>query len=263
MSSLTASRNPVDRRFRKSRDPVPAPDSPVGYDLALEARKARRHLRLPTLFYVPLSLGALATALATPGARLAGLAFYALGLALWPPVEHAAHRYVLHGAFPDGPGRWRRLLHRLFDDLHWEHHAHPWDGDRLGGSLMQTLPFATLLVLLALAVAPWYTLALTVAALMLGFIAEEWMHYALHLHPLPGGYYRRLRRHHAFHHSLVGAELAWGVSSPLWDRLLGTGGPPSGRPPNQREHPDVAGPRQGILEEASTICRADGREFLK
>jgi 4-hydroxysphinganine ceramide fatty acyl 2-hydroxylase len=227
VSSQTPSRNPVDRRFRKSRDPVPAPDSPIGYDLELEARKARRHLWGPTLFYVPLSLGALAAALSRPESRLTGVAFFVLGLAAWPLVEYAAHRYVLHGAFPDGPGRWNRLLHRLFDDLHWEHHAHPWDGDRIGGSLRQTLPFAALLVLLALALAPWYTLALTIAALMLGFIGEEWTHYALHLHPLPGRYYRRLRRHHAFHHSIVGAELAWGVSSPLWDILLRTGGPPT------------------------------------
>jgi sterol desaturase/sphingolipid hydroxylase (fatty acid hydroxylase superfamily) len=104
---------------------------------------------------------------------------------------------------------------------------------------MQTLSFATLLVLIALALAPWYTLGLTIAALMLGFIGEEWTHYALHLHPLPSRYYRRLRRHHAFHHTLAGAELAWGVSSPLWDILLRTGGPPSDPDRHQNTVPSM------------------------
>ena len=60
------------------------------------------------------------------------------GAALWTLVEYFAHRKVLHQRFPDGPGLFQRWLHRTFDNLHTEHHARPWDGNHINGTIKDT-----------------------------------------------------------------------------------------------------------------------------
>ena len=66
--------------------------------------------------------------------RWRSLAFFALGVALWTPLEYFVHRRVLHGPFPEGKGFWKHLLHKQFDHLHWEHHLKPWSGKTISGS---------------------------------------------------------------------------------------------------------------------------------
>ena len=61
-----------------------------------------------------------------------------------------------------------------------------------------------------------------VATLMQCYVLEEWIHYAVHFHNFKGRYFAHIRRHHLYHHGARGRDLAFGLTSPIWDHPLGT-----------------------------------------
>ncbi len=131
------------------------------------------------------------------------------------------HRYVLHGAFPDGGGVVRRLLHRRFDHLHVEHHRRPWDGDHISGSLRDTLPFVAMLGALG-AFTPLHTFPMFLVGLVQSYIMEEVIHHSVHYYNFESRYFRYIRRHHLYHHSRHGRSVAYRLTSDLWDSACGT-----------------------------------------
>ena len=209
---------------RQSRPRMP----PVRYageriDLATEARKSRRRLYPVSIaysLYASVVLG-LAWRSAGPGRPLA---FSGSGLALWTVAEYLVHRHVLHGRFPDGPGFLRCWLHRAFDNLHVEHHARPWDGNHINGTIKDTGPYVAVLAALSF-LAPLPTAPVLVASFMLAYVAEEWVHHSVHfvsVYGLKGPYWWYITRHHQYHHSPRGSELAFGLTNGLWDLVFGT-----------------------------------------
>ena len=215
----------------KSQNPPPAPFYPAGLDLPAQARKARRALYPVTLLYVPLVLLVLGLAFRSSETRARGFCFFAAGLASWTLVEYLAHRFVLHPSFPDGSGLVQHSLHKLFDNLHWEHHERPWDGNNLSGSVSQTLPFFVVLALSSL-LSPLDTGPLLLAGLVLGYVTEEWVHYSIHFEHLPGSYPAWTRRNHLrHHHSPEAKPFGFGITSSFWDVVARTTFPEGGRRP--------------------------------
>jgi sterol desaturase/sphingolipid hydroxylase (fatty acid hydroxylase superfamily) len=200
----------------KSVHGIPAPVYPPGVDLAKEARTARSRFYPVTVVYTAYFLAILPLALRR--SALETLASIALGIALWTWVEYMVHRYVLHGRFPDGAGRLRHALHRFFDTMHGDHHLRPWDGLYINGFL-DSLPFAILFGGLSLLL-PLPTLPTLVATLLMCYVAEEWVHYSVHFHRFRGRYFEYIRRHHLYHHSPHGREVAFGLSNGIWDFLV-------------------------------------------
>lgn len=132
--------------------------------------------------------------------------FVVVGVAGVGAVEYAVHRWAFHGA--------KRWAPRLYDAIHGAHHRLPDDPGRRIVPLTHSLPVAGVLYA-ALGASPAFSGAL------IGYLAYEVAHAATHARgPLPWPL-RALRRHHARHHH-VDECAAFGVSSPLWDYLLGT-----------------------------------------
>lgn len=194
---------------------VLAQATPTGIQRDVEARKARRRLYPVSLLYSIYALAVLLLSLRLK-TRFVSLGFFAVGVATWTAVEYWAHRYVLHGRFPDGPGAFRHLLHRYFDHLHMEHHKRPWDGNHISGTTRDTLPFVLVFVLLSY-FAPFHTLPLFVAGIMQAYIVEEWIHHSVHFCNFRGRYFRYIKRHHLYHHSPKGSKVGYGLTSGLWD----------------------------------------------
>jgi cyclopropane-fatty-acyl-phospholipid synthase len=193
-------------------------------DLAAEARKARRRLYPVTALYSAYALTVLTLALRSGRGALVPFAFLLSGVASWTLVEYLAHRFVLHGRFPDGPGIARRWAHEAFDHLHVEHHARPWDGNHVNGTIKDTGPYLALFAALSFA-APLPTLPVLWAAVMQSYVVEEWIHHSVHyptVYGLTGGYWRYIVRHHARHHSARGTHSAFGLSSGAWDVVFDT-----------------------------------------
>jgi hypothetical protein len=192
---------------------------PNQVQIALEARKALHRLYPVSIVYSLFSIAVMALALQRRAYVAA--AFYVLGIVFWTALEYWAHRYILHGRFPDGPGIFQHLLHKYFDHLHWEHHKRPWDGNHINGTLGDTLPFVIPLALLSVLL-PIETMAASLAGLLQAYIAEEWIHLSVHFCSFRGRYFRYIKRHHLYHHSPKGMEVAYGLSNGFWDIVYGT-----------------------------------------
>lgn len=196
------------------------PDTPGGIRRAVEARKARHRLYPVTVVYTVCSLLLLGLCLASEH-WLRGLLFYAAGYAVWTWIEYEVHRYILHGRFPDGAGLWQHFLHKSFDHLHLEHHARPWDGNHVNGTLKDTGLFIALFLALSLLFPSW-TVGMLIAGIMQAYIIEEWVHHSVHFCSFRGKYFRYIKRHHLYHHSPKGSEVGYGLTNGFWDLAYGT-----------------------------------------
>ena len=201
----------------KSVHGIPSPIYPPGIDLRRESRTARRRFYPVTILYTAYGLPLVATA-----ARVnpwSTLGFAAAAVAVWTLVEYLVHRFVLHGRFPDGRGL-RHVVHRFFDTSHGDHHQRPWDGMYING-FFDSLPFAVLFVALSW-LSPLPTAPVFVATLLVCYVAEEWVHYSVHFHRFRWRYFDYIRRHHLYHHSPRGKEIAFGLTNGIWDIVLDT-----------------------------------------
>ena len=218
--------------------------TPASIRWAEEARRSRHRLYPVTVVYTLTSLAALAHALrGRPGAAALS---WLLGVAFWTWLEYMVHRHILHGTFPDGPGM-RHWTHRLFDHLHVEHHERPWDGNHINGTIRDTGPFLLPAFLLALALPP-HTLLAFLAGLVQAYVAEEWVHHSVHYYHFDNLYFRYIKRHHLYHHSRRGREIAFGLTSGVWDVAHGTRIPADVRAalygPLRTRRPDTSHPNR-------------------
>jgi sterol desaturase/sphingolipid hydroxylase (fatty acid hydroxylase superfamily) len=215
----------MGRGLLKSEVGIPGVQFASGrIDLTAEARKARRRLLPVTVLYTAYAVTVLSIALSSGQGAFVVFAFLLCGVVLWTLVEYLVHRFVLHGRFPDGAGIARRWAHRSFDHLHVEHHARPWDGNHVNGTIEDTGPYMAFLAALSFA-APVTTLPVLWAAVMQSYVVEEWIHHVVHyrtVYGLVGSYWRSVARHHTSHHSALGSDSGFGLSSGAWDAVFGT-----------------------------------------
>jgi sterol desaturase/sphingolipid hydroxylase (fatty acid hydroxylase superfamily) len=185
-----------------------------------EARKARRRFYPSTVLYTTYASTVAFFGLRS-GRTMTAIVYFALGVAVWTLLEYAVHRFVLHGRFPAGNGPYRWFTHKYLDPLHWEHHARPWDGNHINGTLKDTLPalvvFAAVGWLFPLATGP-----MLVAGIAAGYVVEEWVHHSVHFYRFDNPYFLYIRRHHLYHHSPKGMEVAFGLSNGFWDIVWDT-----------------------------------------
>jgi len=148
------------------------------------------------------------------------------------------HRHVLHGRFRDSERILPHLLHKYFDHLHLEHHARPWDGNHVNGTIRDTLPFASVLAGAGF-LFPLHTVPALVAGILQSYVVEEWVHHSVHFCDFRGRYFRYIKRHHLYHHSPKGSEVGYGLTSGFWDVVWRT------RIPSPERRALFARPRRG------------------
>jgi hypothetical protein len=190
----------------------------------VEARRSRARLYPVTLLYTGYTLAVLWLALRSSRPFL-GVLFFGAGILAWTWLEYFAHRYILHGRYPDGPGLYQHFLHKYFDHLHWEHHKRPWDGNHINGTIKDTLPFVAPMALASF-LAPVWSLPVLVAGIVQAYVIEEWVHHSVHFYDFRNYYFRYIRRHHLYHHSPKGMEIAFGLTNGFWDVVYRTRIPP-------------------------------------
>lgn len=139
----------------------------------------------------------------------------AAGLACWTLIEYVLHRFVFHHT-PRSPRQ--MFLGYLF---HGVHHAFPEDRLRWTIPLVTSLPVAGALSAAAL-VAFGPAGGPLMAGVLLGYLAYDLIHYAIHQGPKQSRLGRYLRKRHLAHHYGV-PERNFGVTSPLWDLVFRSG----------------------------------------
>ncbi len=176
---------------------------------------------------VPIVWVPVAAAFLLPGiavAQAAGRAWsvlpaFAAGIMLWTAAEYCLHRFIFHYQPRTDLGK------RISFLMHGVHHAQPRVKTRLVMPLMVSVPLAVVfwflfhLVFSAALGARWLTGPMF-AGFVIGYVCYDLTHYALHHVPFTGGIGKFLRTHHMRHHTEW--ESRFGVSTPLWDYVMGT-----------------------------------------
>ena len=178
-------------------------------------RISRTHISIPITLFLAISSVSLfygVTATSIPFGF--GLAVAVLGIVAFTFVEYMMHKHFFHME-PDTP-----IKDKLQYGIHGVHHDYPRDKDRLAMPPFVSAAYSAILYLV-------FTLLMGDFALyflpgfLIGYSGYLGVHYVVHVYNPPKNFLKVLWVNHAIHH-YKDPDAAFGVSSPLWDYLLGT-----------------------------------------
>ncbi|MDX5345775.1 MAG: sterol desaturase family protein [Hymenobacteraceae bacterium] len=145
---------------------------------------------------------------------LSAIGFFMLGWLIFSLIEYMAHRYVFHME-TDTP-----LKERIQYTFHGNHHDYPKDKSRLAMPPIMSLLIASFFFFTFKLIFGNFVFGV-VAGMLFGYAVYLFVHYAVHAYAPPKNFLKTLWIHHSIHH-YKDPERAYGVSSPLWDWILGT-----------------------------------------
>ena len=159
------------------------------------------------------------------------------GLLVWTIAEYVIHRFAFH------PPQWieddtRRIASRLGPDdavisalptlrhkfyflVHGVHHDYPNDSTRLVMPPSVSIPLAAAFYYIFLSLVGATAAPAAFAGFIAGYLAYDTIHFATH-HIRPRSTLSRFLKRRHFRHHYADSEKDFGVSSPLWDAILGT-----------------------------------------
>ena len=139
---------------------------------------------------------------------------FLLGLLAFTFIEYLVHRYVYHiPATTPGRAKFQYTLHGV-------HHEYPKDKTRLAMPPIITVFVASLLFFVFRLVFGSYAFGL-LGGFTFGYASYLFVHYAIHAYSPPKNFLKVWWTHHSQHHYRQD-EVAFGVSSTLWDHIIGT-----------------------------------------
>lgn len=146
------------------------------------------------------------------GASALGL--FVGGWLLFTLAEYLVHRYVYHIA-ATSPGRAKFQY-----TMHGVHHEYPKDKTRLAMPPILTVFVASLLFFIFRFVFGTWAFGI-LAGFTFGYALYLFVHYAIHAYSPPKNFLKVWWTHHSQHHYRQD-EIAFGVSTTLWDHVIGT-----------------------------------------
>ncbi len=145
---------------------------------------------------------------------LSGVGLFLGGWLLFTFVEYCVHRYLYH--MPASTEARAKLQYTM----HGVHHEYPKDKTRLAMPPIITVFVAALLFVVFRFV--FGSLAFGVlAGFTFGYALYLFVHYSIHAYAPPQNFLKVWWSHHAMHHYRQDEE-AFGVTTTLWDRVIGT-----------------------------------------
>lgn len=143
------------------------------------------------------------------------IGWVAIGLFIWTIAEYILHRYIFH-FYPKS--KIGKRIHFIF---HGVHHDYPNDSKRLVMPPSASIPMALALYYLFLYLLPAGTINAFFAGFLVGYLVYDMAHYALHHANFKNPFWKKLKQHHMLHHYSDSTK-GYGVSSALWDKVLGS-----------------------------------------
>ncbi len=137
------------------------------------------------------------------------------GLFVWSVTEYVLHRFVFHQELPG------KLGARIHFIVHGVHHDYPNDSKRLVMPPALSLPLAYLFYVLFFSLISGPAFYPFFIGFLIGYLAYDMLHYAIHHAPMKGKIWMALKTHHLKHH-FKDPHNGYGVSSPIWDVVVGT-----------------------------------------
>lgn len=189
--------------------------SPRLFKNPLFERMTHVHPIMPALFWIPVIAVLLYRSIALH--ELPGWSYLLLalgGLFAWTFFEYVLHRFVFH-ARPEHP-----TLKRIVYLFHGVHHDHPNDWTRL---VMPPVPgmFICFVAYLPMAAMLGVYSEAFLAFFLMGYLAYDYTHLYVHFAQPKRGWGKFIKQYHMVHH-YAEHDAKWGVSTPLWDLILGT-----------------------------------------
>lgn len=178
-------------------------------------RLTHTHIAIPITIFLIIATGLLIygfsygflNVISAVGLFLAGWLAFSL-------VEYMAHRYIFH---MEPTTELKRNIQYTF---HGNHHDFPKDKSRLAMPPIVSLFLASFFFFVFKLVFGTLVFGI-VAGFLFGYALYLFVHYAVHAYAPPKNFLKTLWIHHSIHH-YKDPERAYGVSSPLWDYILGT-----------------------------------------
>ena len=146
---------------------------------------------------------------------LSFMGWFALGLFVWTIAEYVLHRYVFH-FYPKSA--FGKKIHFIF---HGVHHDYPNDAKRLVMPPSASIPMALALYYVFLFLLPAGTIYAFFTGFLIGYLIYDMTHYALHHANFKSEFWKGLKKHHMLHHYSDSTK-GYGVSSSIWDKVLGS-----------------------------------------
>lgn len=143
------------------------------------------------------------------------LGWFSLGLLVWSATEYFLHRFVFH-FHPKG-----KIMERIHFIFHGVHHDYPNDAKRLVMPPSASIPLALLFFFFFNTLLNPHHLSGFFPGFVTGYLLYDMTHYALHHANFKSGFWKALKKHHMTHHYQDETK-GFGVSSMLWDKLLGS-----------------------------------------
>jgi sterol desaturase/sphingolipid hydroxylase (fatty acid hydroxylase superfamily) len=180
---------------------------------------SRVHPAVPLFIYVPVITYFLLKAIYVYGITTANLfLIIVFGIVIWTFTEYTLHRFIFHYRPKSAFGE---KIHFIF---HGVHHDYPSDSRRLVMPPSVSIPLATLFYFLFLSILGKINVAPFFVGFLTGYLFYDMTHYAVHHFNIHNKFWLALKKHHMKHH-YQDAEKGFGVSSPMWDYVVGTNFP--------------------------------------
>jgi len=138
-----------------------------------------------------------------------------IGLFVWTLTEYTLHRFVFHF---QPKSQFGKRLHFIF---HGVHHDYPSDTKRLVMPPSVSLPLAALFYFLFKVILGVSFVAPFFVGFLIGYLFYDISHYAIHHFNMHSKLWLAIKNHHMKHHYQDPAK-GFGVSTPLWDIIIGT-----------------------------------------
>lgn len=184
------------------------------FDNPLLERLSRTHISIPITMFGVLSAVSFYYALDTQIPVAKGLLILFAGYIFFTFVEYMMHKYFFHME-PDTP-----MKDKLQYSVHGVHHDYPKDKDRLAMPPFVSAAYAAIAYLIFKLVMGDFAFYF-LPGFLIGYASYLGVHYIVHAYNPPKNFLKILWVNHAIHH-YKDPDVAFGVSTPLWDIILGT-----------------------------------------
>jgi 4-hydroxysphinganine ceramide fatty acyl 2-hydroxylase len=174
------------------------------------------HFTVPLYIYLPVAGYFLFRSIAVyelPATDI--ILFFAIGIFVWTFTEYTLHRFIFHYV-PKG-----RLGERIHFIFHGVHHDYPNDSKRLVMPPSVSVPLAVIFYFLFRAIIGEVFVAPFFIGFIIGYLFYDMTHYAVHHSNMHNKFWLAIKNHHMRHH-YMDATKGFGVSSPVWDKVIGT-----------------------------------------
>jgi sterol desaturase/sphingolipid hydroxylase (fatty acid hydroxylase superfamily) len=177
---------------------------------------SRVHPSVPLIIYVPVIFYMLYISIYNYQIEvLSIIGLMIFGVFIWTITEYLLHRFVFHLELKSELGK---KIHFIF---HGVHHDYPSDSRRLVMPPSVSLLLAAIFYFLFRTVIGLQDVHPFFAGFLIGYLFYDMTHYAIHHFNMHSKFWLSLKNHHIKHHYQDPSK-GYGVSSPLWDVIIGS-----------------------------------------